>query len=74
MHTTTSSDVTFHHNGDFSGDIEIERGGQRMQVPFDAIKDLVGEYVRSTILNGVENMKPGELVDLGMARIMFGAG
>lgn len=58
------------HNGDFSGDVTLisvnSEGNNRQEItiPFEALKILVGEYIRSERIRVLENSKPGALIDL----------
>jgi hypothetical protein len=73
MHTTKfkkNPEYTFHHNGDFSGDVEIvkyEETGQvssRALVPFDALVSLVAKWARDVRLAKLEDASEREVLGL----------
>ena len=56
MHTTTIDEITFHHNGDYSGDVlingaEVEidgyDGSTTVTMPFEVLAEFVAEAVRA---------------------------
>jgi len=64
MHTTTfhlpkeeridnSSEVRIHHNGDYSGDVEIVRDGHTVTVPMRVLIDLVSDYKRQVLCEAI---------------------
>lgn len=82
MHSTDIGDVTFHHNGDFSGDVKIDvsaynvvlvqtsmpgvPGVFEIEIPFDALKGLVAEYVRGQL---IEELEQDSADDVLMGRV-----
>ena len=68
MHTTQVGDITFHHNGDYSGDVIIDakehngRKGRMVDVPFAALLQLVAEKLRMEMISAIEQMEPFELL------------
>lgn len=60
MHTTDCNATTFHHNGDYSGDVIVLdiRTRQEIRVPFDDIKTLVAKYVRDRQISRLEQISP----------------
>lgn len=73
-------EVTMHHNGDFSGVVEfvLDRRQARthvtdddalvtVQIPFEAIKSLVAEYVQARKVEELETATNDELL-LGLPR------
>ena len=72
-HTTTVNNVSFIHNGDYSGDVEIVLPPKKnpgvgnveemsLTVHFDAIKDFMAEYVRSELIEKIENASSDEIL------------
>jgi len=61
--------VTFHHNGDYSGAVVISvtgdplNEGAALRVPFDALKDFVGEYVRNLLVQRLEQASIDEVLE-----------
>ena len=68
MHTTDTGNFTFHHNGDFSGDVhfDVKIGDSvyRASIPFADIKELFAEYLRYRMLTKLETLSTDELIDL----------
>jgi hypothetical protein len=66
MHTTKIGNYTFIHNGDYSGNTRIVNGltHEEMEVPFDALKGLVAEYVRDERISKLEQAEDDELLGL----------
>lgn len=60
--------TVFHHNGDYSGDVDIVRcdhaGEKFVRVPFWQIKRLVAEFVRAEKMRRIENATSDELLGL----------
>lgn len=61
--------TVFHHDGDYSGDVEIIRedssGAQaRVWIPFWQLRRLVAEYVRTEKIGQLENATDRELLGL----------
>ena len=66
--------VNMHHNGDYSGDVIINVGTledgkdphsikfKEIEVPFQALKELVAAYVQSKQIERFENMNEDELL------------
>ena len=74
MHTTQASQGTvFHHNGDYSGSVKIQVpeepakhtfGSQTCwvtEVPFEDIRELVLDYLRSKLIARLESVEGDEL-------------
>lgn len=53
-HTLQSGDVTFIFNGDYSGDVTIERGSDGLIVPTADLLRFAAEYVRSKRIAALE--------------------
>jgi hypothetical protein len=73
--TTTDAGITFHHNGDYSGDVslrlsedQVEQGQFKnetyyeIEIPFDAMKELVANYVRSEKISKLEQAEDNEIL------------
>ena len=63
-----------HHNGDFSGQVVLlsrnaEGDTQQLVIPFQALKKLVGEYLRHEKISALEQIKAAILVDLAAGSI-----
>lgn len=63
----TKSGNTYFHNGDFSGDVSWEffQGGSQITatIPFEDMKELVAEYLRSERIEQLENMSTEEILE-----------
>lgn len=67
-------EIDMHHNGDFSGEVMFHLNADRADVreegvgmvtfrlPFDAIKQLVSEYVQERKVAALESASPDELL------------
>lgn len=77
MHTTGVKGITFIHNGDFSGYVIIvlpkgsvqkltgpDSSKVHVQVPFEAIKGLVAEFVRQEKERALEDAEDDELLGI----------
>jgi hypothetical protein len=64
VHTRTVDGVTFHHNGGYLGEVEIEVGNQSLSVPFSAMLSLVADYLRDRKRNEVENLSDEEILGI----------
>ena len=63
MQTTTKiGHVTFVHDDEFKGDVEIRRGDVKASVPVAALRDFVAESVRFELTERVAKMKPSDLL------------
>lgn len=68
MHTYTYKDkegkeIYFHYNGDFSGDIIINSDNKELEIPAEAILELVAYcYVLGKKIERLENMNDKELL------------
>jgi hypothetical protein len=60
--------VTFSHNDSYSGEVEIERAGVSVKVPFEAVQKLVAEKVRAQMIASIENLKPHEILALAISK------
>jgi|SRR3990172_719334 len=77
MHTSRVNGTTFHHQSDYSGEVLIvvdksqleDATGTKVfvEVPFEAIRNFVLEYVRSRSIKNFENMSYDDLVDWATA-------
>lgn len=60
--------TVFHHNGDYSGDVDIVRSTQAgekfIRVPFWQLRRLVAEYIRSEKIGQIENATDRELMGI----------
>lgn len=66
---TTEDGTTFHHNGDYSGDIIIQRPGfGEITVPFKGILQLVANYIRQERISQLEQAEPKELLNVSLRR------
>lgn len=75
MHSTDYLDMTFHHNGDYSGEVLVQvpagnvRGGFGdahvvVEVPFAALVSLVADAVRGQRIARLENMPDAEILGI----------
>lgn len=68
--------TVFHHNGDYSGDVDIVRGSYArekcIRVPFWQIKRLVAEFVRAEKMRRIENATSDELLGLASGKEVQG--
>ena len=66
MHTTKINQTLFHHNGDYSGEIIIERFDNNIEtsitIPTEDIIKFVGEMIRSEMISKLEQIDAKELV------------
>jgi hypothetical protein len=63
MQTTTKvGAVTFAHDDQFKGEVEITKGGLTLVVPIEALRRLVAESVRYELADHVSKMKPEALL------------
>jgi hypothetical protein len=63
MQTTTKvGHVTFVHDDQFKGDVEISRGDRSVAVPVEALRKIVAEAVRVELLDNIVKMKPEQLL------------
>jgi hypothetical protein len=60
--TTKAGHVTFTHDDQFKGEVTIERSGQAIAVPMDALRKIVAESVRFELADHVQKMKPDALL------------
>lgn len=70
MHSTDWENFTFHHNGDFCGDVVIDAGDHEMRVPFEALKFLVHEYYRRDAISKLEQAE-GEVLQALISPAMY---
>ncbi len=64
-HTTKANYVTFFHNGDFSGEVQINGAtidGGTVEIDFEDLKILFAEYLRSKLISAVESASCDELL------------
>ena len=66
MHTTKINQTLFHHNGDYSGEIIIQRFDNDIEtsimIPTEDIIKFVGEMIRSEMISKLEQIDAKELV------------
>lgn len=70
MHTHKTPNATFHHNGDYSGDIQIMVEPQMVEsvfgkvqvtIPFKDLRALVFQYLRRKMVSELEDMSDKDL-------------
>ena len=63
-HRTEATAVTFIHNGGYDGTVTISKRetGQQMDVPFEDLKSIVADWVRSQIMRFAENAQEDEVL------------
>jgi len=54
--------VTFDHDTEFKGEVEIKRGAQSMRVPIESLRAFVAESIRNDLMSRVVRMKPADLL------------
>ena len=73
MHTIETESIGFHHNDDYSGNVELvlpvsavepspDGSVVAVTVPFDALKAFVAEWVRKEWIESLEQSDPDELL------------
>lgn len=73
--TSTSKDIWFLHNGGFDGEViaciptevaqvELGNGHVRIRIPFEDLKVLVAQHVRSRMVAVLEDAGPNEILGL----------
>jgi len=62
MHTFSSSETIFLHNGDFIGDVQISCRGRLAIVPFLDLVEFVGQWVRRERIAALEDADAPELL------------
>jgi hypothetical protein len=65
MHTykpDPNSDTNFSHNGDYSGQVQISDGQERVYVTMGEVLSFVAEYARQTLVSRVETMTTEEII------------
>ena len=60
--TMKAGHVTFVHDDQFKGEVEISRGSEKMSVPMEALRKLVAESIRFELADHVQKMKPDALL------------
>jgi hypothetical protein len=68
MIETKLGTVTFTHQENYVGEVEIERGGQVVKVPFEALQKLVAEKVRCKMIASIEDMPANDILGLATAK------
>lgn len=53
-HTSKYGDVSFIHDGDYDGDVEIVADGGCITIPFETMKELMADYIRSKRIAALE--------------------
>lgn len=70
MHTSKTPHATFHHNGDFSGDVKMMVEPQMVEpmfgvvqvtIPFKDLRTLVFQYLRDKMIAELEGMSDKDL-------------
>lgn len=56
--------VTFTHNDNYTGEIEIRRGAASVKVSADAFKKLAAEFVRHDAMRKIESMPAADLLTM----------
>lgn len=56
--TTKCGHVTFEHNDEFTGEVEIRKGESVIKIPMESLCKLVAEKMRNELLQQVQKMKP----------------
>lgn len=65
MHTTAIGNVTFYHNGDFSGYIEIvTKSDGLVRVPYEVLKAFIAESIRTQKITQIEQASDDDLLGL----------
>lgn len=65
--------VFFHYNGDFSGYVTIGRPqyvgqpGWRVEVPADALRYFLAEYIRAQAIQEIEHIADEDLIRRGVS-------
>lgn len=67
-HTTKINETTFIHNGDFSGEVEIQHGEEFMNIPFAYLRGIVTEYVRYKRIAELERADDEEVLGFAAQR------
>lgn len=60
--------VTFSHSESYNGEVEIERGGLAVSVPFETLQVLIADKVRHQMMLELENLKPHEILGLAASK------
>lgn len=68
MATTKIGAVTFTHHHEYTGEVEIERAGMTVTVPFEAVQRIVAEKVRFQMIANIEALKPHEILALAASK------
>ena len=66
MHTTKINHTTFHHHGDYSGDVTIVDSDTNafLEVPVDDLKGFIAEIIRSERISSLEHESVDALLGL----------
>lgn len=71
MHSTVvvhqNEEIYIHYNGDFSGDVLLTRPETYkadVEIPFEVMKAVVGEYLKQRKISLLEDTKPQDLIDM----------
>ena len=65
MHITGIGNVTFYHNGDFSGDVEIvTKSDGLVRVPYEVLKAFIAESIRTQKITQIEQASDDDLLGL----------
>lgn len=67
MHSFTTGDITFHHNGGFDGHVTIRKKAEgkpieAIEVPAEAILNFAAEAVRAGLMTALEQASPEEVL------------
>lgn len=74
MYTFSMGGYSILHNGDYSGNVTIERQNDKgdyeeFEVPFDVLKSFMAEYVRKTLHSRLDDMSADQILHVSKARI-----
>ena len=62
MHTIHSNETMFHHHGDYSGSVTIERTDGSLEVPAEDLLSFAAEYVRQHWIRQLEEASIDEML------------
>lgn len=62
MHTTKINNTTFHHNGDYRGDVHVIRDGVETTIPFEDMMELVANFVMAKKISKLEQAEPIDIL------------
>lgn len=62
MHTKKLGNTTFHHHGDYSGDVIVITEAGEFSLPFADLKAFVSSYVRDSMQTWLEEAGDDEIL------------